>query len=287
MAQVAVLGLGAMGSRMARNLLAAGHTVAVWNRTPAVCLPLAEAGAALADSPRAAAAGADFVIAMLRDDVASQAVWLHPDTGALAGMRPGAIAIESSTLTIGFMRHLAAQVATAGFAFLDAPVAGSRPQAEAAQLIYLVGGDASVLAQADPVLRAMGNTIHYAGSAGNGAAIKLAVNTLLGVQVAAMAEIIGLFEKTGLDPARATDILTSTPVCSPAAKGAAASMLAGTFAPMFPAALAEKDFGYTIAAAAAVGAAMPIAESTRAVLATAITGGFGPDHLTGVVRLYR
>lgn len=287
MAKVAVLGLGAMGSRMARNLIEAGHTVAVWNRSPAACLPLAADGAVAADTPRAAATGAAFVIAMLRDDEASAAVWLDADTGALAGLEAGAIGIESSTLTVGFVRDLAARFAAAGRGFLDAPVAGSRPQAEAAQLIYLVGGNAQVLAQADPVLRAMGSAVHHAGVAGDGAAVKLAVNALLGVQVAALAEIIGLFAKTGLDPARAIEILTATPVCSPAARGAAASMLSGSFAPMFPAELAEKDFGYALAAAAAAGSAMPLAEATRGVLAATLTQGFGADHLTGVVRLYR
>ncbi len=287
MAKVAVLGLGAMGSRMARNLMAAGHQVCVWNRSPATCAAFEAAGATAAATPRDAASGAAFVIAMLRDDAASRAVWLDPVTGALAGLEPGAIGIESSTLTVHFVRDLALRFAEAGRGFLDAPVAGSRPQAEAAQLIYLVGGDAGVLAQADPLLRAMGAAVHHAGTAGDGAAVKLAVNTLLGVQVAALAEIVGLFDRCGMDPARAVEILTATPVCSPAAKAAAASMLSGAFAPMFPADLAEKDFGYVLAAAQAAGADMPLAKATRAVLAAAQTRGFGPDHLTGIVRLYR
>lgn len=287
MARVAVLGLGAMGSRMAQKLMAAGHEVAVWNRSPEACRPFAATGATVATSPRAAAAEAAFVIAMLRDDTASQTVWLDPETGALAGLEQGAIGIESSTLTVGYVRDLAARFAAAGRRLLDALVAGSRPQAEAAQLIYLVGGEAEVLAKADPVLRVMGSAVHHAGAAGDGAAVKLAVNTLLGVQVAALAEIIGLFAKSGLDPARSIEILTATPVCSPAAKGAAASMLSGAFAPMFPAELAEKDFGYALAAATSAGATMPLTEATRSVLVAALARGFGPDHLTGVVRLYR
>lgn len=287
MANVAVLGLGPMGSRMARNLMSAGHEVAVWNRSPNACLPFAEAGAAVAATPRAAVSGAAFVIAMLRDDAASRSVWLAPETGALSGLTPGAIGIECSTLTVGYVRELGARFATTGRGFLDAPVAGSRPQAEAAQLIYLVGGDADVLAAAKPLLQAMGAVVHHAGAVGDGAAVKLAVNAMLGVQVAALAEIIGLFAKTGLDANRAVEILTATPVCSPAAKGAAASMLSGGFAPMFPAELAEKDLGYALAAAAEAGAPMPLAEATRRVLAEAVAHGFGTDHLTGVVRLYR
>lgn len=287
MTRVAVLGLGAMGSRMARNLMLAGHEVIVWNRSPDACLSFRQAGANVAATPRAAAEGAAFVIAMLRDDTASQAVWLDPVVGALAGLEAEAVGIESSTLTVGFVRQLAARFAGAGRGFLDAPVAGSRPQAEAAQLIYIVGGDAGVLKQAEPILRVMGGTVHHAGVTGDGAMVKLAVNALLGVQVAALAEIIGLFEKSGLHPDRAVEILTATPVCSPAAKGAAASMLLGAYAPMFPAGLAEKDSGYVLAAAANAGASMPLAETTRAVLSAALARGFGTDHLTGVVRLYR
>lgn len=287
MTKVAVLGLGAMGSRMAHSLLAAEHEVTVWNRSRAACAPLSAAGATVADTPRAAVAGAAFAIAMVRDDPASQAVWLDPDRGALAGLEPGAVGIDSSTLTVAFVRDLALRFAAAGRGFLDAPVAGSRPQAEAAHLIYLVGGDADVLAQAAPVLRAMGAAVHHAGQTGAGAAVKLAVNALLGVQVAALGEIIGFFERAGLDPARAVEILTATPVCSLAAKGALTSMLADSFAPMFPVELAEKDLGYVLATAAAVHAAMPVAEATHAVLATALARGFGPDHLTAVVRLYR
>lgn len=286
MARIAVLGLGAMGARMARNLIAAGHEVTVWNRTPAACGPLVALGGSVADTPRAAVAGAGFAISMVRDEAASRAVWLDSAGGALAGLAPGTVGIESSTLTVAFVRDLAERFASAGVGFLDAPVAGSRPQAEAAQLIYLVGGDAGVLAQADPILRCMGAAVHHAGAAGDGAAVKLAVNLLLGVQVAALAEIIGGLVRAGLDPARAMEIVTATPVCSPAAKGAVASMLSGSFAAQFPADLAEKDFGYALAGAAATGSAMPVAETTRAVFARAVASGLGADHLTGVVRLY-
>lgn len=287
MARIAFLGLGAMGSLMAGNLVKAGHAVTVWNRTPAACAPLSAAGAEVAATPRAAAAGAEVAFAMLRDDDAAAAVWLDDDTGALAGLGADAIGIECSTLTPAAVRRLAARFARARRGFLDAPVAGSRPQAEAAQLIFLAGGEAGVLARAEPVLRQMGAAVHHAGPVGSGATLKLAVNTLFGVQVAALAEIVGLLGRAGLDLPRAIDILTATPVCSPAAKGAVASMLSGAFAPMFPVDLVEKDFGYTLSTAEAAGAAMPLADTTRAVFAQAIRQGLGPDNLTGVVRLYR
>src|SRR5919198_651892 len=134
MTDIAFLGLGAMGSRMAANVVKAGHRVTVWNRSPKACDPLIAAGAKAAVSPRAAATGAEFVIAMLRDDEASQRVWLDAQDGALAGMRKGAVAIESSTVTPDWSRALGRHVSESGVGYLEAPVAGTLPQAQAGQL---------------------------------------------------------------------------------------------------------------------------------------------------------
>src|SRR5579864_5429565 len=169
MAKIAFLGLGAMGSRMAGNLLKAGHAVTVWNRDPSKVTPLAALGAVIAGTPKAAVPGAEIVIAMVRDDGASQRVWLDPESGALGGVGRQAIAIESSTLTVGWVKTLSAAAAGRGVSFLDAPVVGSRPQAEAAELTFLAGGDSSVLARAEPVLRVMGSAVHHVGSSGAGA----------------------------------------------------------------------------------------------------------------------
>lgn len=283
MTRVTVLGLGAMGSRMAARLVQAGHAVTVWNRTPV--RPLAAAGAKPAPTPRAAVDGAECVVAMVRDDDASRSIWLDAEAGALAGMAPDAVAIESSTLTVAWVRELAGRCADAGVRFLDAPVFGSRPHAEAGQLIHLVGGAPETLARTEPLLAAMGGAVHHVGEAGSGTALKLAVNLLFGVQVAAMAEILALARRAGVDPARAADIVGATPVCSLAAKAAAASMLAGSFAPLFPVELVEKDLGYAIGAAGSPDAA-PMAAAARAVFAQAIDRGLGGDNLTAVARLY-
>lgn len=285
MARLAFLGLGAMGSRMAARLLAAGHEVTVWNRSPGPGAELAASGARVAATPRDAASGAEAVLAMLRDDDASRAVWTDAETGALAGMRAGALAIECSTLTVGWARELAALAAARGVRFLDAPLAGSRPQAEAGALIFMAGGDAADLAVAEPVLRAMGGAVHHAGRHGTGAVAKLAVNALFGIQVAALAEILGFVRASGADPARVAEILGATPVASPAAKGAAAAMLAGAFAPLFPVALVEKDFGYVLAAAGDGGRA-PLAAATRAILREAVARGLGGENLPAVTKLY-
>lgn len=276
-----------MGSRMAANLLKAGHEVTVWNRTPAACATFADVGAQVAATPRAAVMHAELAIAMVRDDRASHAVWCDEEHGALAGLPSGCIGIESSTLTVGWVRDLAGRFESRGHDFLDAPVLGSRPQAEAAQLIQLVGGRAEVLARAQPVLRAICVASHLAGAAGDGTALKLVANALFGIQVTALAELIGFINKTGLDPARAVEILGETPVLGASAKGAAASMLSGVFPAMFPVDLAEKDFGYAQATADAAGAPLPVTKAAHAVFVDAMRQGFGADNLTGVVRLYR
>jgi 3-hydroxyisobutyrate dehydrogenase len=282
MPRIAVLGLGAMGSRMAARLIAAGHDVIVWNRSPGPAALLALSGASIASTPRAAAAGADIALSMVRDDDASRAVWLDPDMGALAALPAGAVAIESSTLAPDTARALAAAGAARGVPVLDAPVAGSRPQAEAGQLIFLVGGDAPTLDRVREVLLAMGGAVHHAGPAGAGMAIKLAVNAMLAVQVAALAELSGMLAAQGLDAARAADILGATPVASPAAKGALASMVAGAYAPNFPVALAEKDMGLVDA----VARVSPVSHAARNVLRQAAEAGYGHEHLTAVRKLY-
>jgi len=286
MTKIAVLGLGAMGSRMAANLLKAGHEVTVWNRTPAAAATLVDAGAKQALSPRAAADDVDFVIAMVRDDEASRATWLAPDTGALAGLRHDTVAIESSTLSPAWVRELSEAAAAKNVQLLEAPVAGSRPQADAGQLVYLVGGDEAVVKKAELILKIMGSAVHHVGPVGSGALVKLSTNALLGAQVTVLAELIGLLQKSGADVSRAVQAISSTAVWSPAATYLSGSMLAGNFAPQFPVELIEKDFGYAVSAAGSPEAAPTIAAARR-VFQRAIENGFGADNMTGVVRLFK
>ncbi|MGA9851128.1 MAG: NAD(P)-binding domain-containing protein, partial [Roseiarcus sp.] len=138
---VAFLGLGAMGSRMAQRLLGQGHTLKVWNRSPGPTEALAERGAVRAATPREAAAGADVVISIVSDDSAARSVWLDAEAGACAGLSRGALAVESSSVTPAWILELGAAVRAAGADLVDAQVTGSRPQAEAGQLIYMIGGE--------------------------------------------------------------------------------------------------------------------------------------------------
>jgi 3-hydroxyisobutyrate dehydrogenase-like beta-hydroxyacid dehydrogenase len=286
MANAAVLGLGAMGSRVAAALLKAGHPVTVWNRSKEKASALLEAGAVWSGTPQEAARNAAFVIAMVRDDEASRSVWLNQEMGALYGLQKDAIGIDSSTLTPAFAGELSAAFGVQGIAFLDAPVVGSRPQADAGQLIYLVGGEEAAVTKASPILSAMGASVLHAGPSGSGALLKLVVNTLFGVQIAAVSELIGFLQKSKFDPVKAIDLLAATPVLSPAAKGAAALMLKKAHAPLFPVQLIAKDFAYMARTASEMSAKLPIAEAAKSIFADALRLGFGDDNATSVVRLY-
>ncbi len=286
MTKITVLGMGAMGSRMALSLLKAGYEVTVWNRSRDKTNWVANAGAKVADTPRTAVQDADFAIAMVRDDEASKQVWLDPETGAMRGLSGKAIAIESSTLTVAWIQELGRQFQDRGIAFLDAPVAGTLPQAEAAQLIYFVGGDAEAFANSKPIFQTMGSMVHYVGLLGSGITIKLAVNAIFAIQVSAMGELIGLMRQCGLHEAKATEIITSTPVCSPAVKAAAGAMVARRFSPLFPIELVEKDLNYGIKTAQSNDVQLPLVETAKNTFTKAIAQGYGNDNITGIVRLY-
>ena len=286
MSRVALLGTGAMGSRIAQKLLDAKHQVVVFNRTTDKEKPLLDQGAVSAPTPQAAAEQADIVISMVTDNEASRSVWLHPERGAVMGLSEGAIAIESSTLTVDWTQSLAVEIEHRGATFLDAPVVGSRPQAEAGQLIYLVGGEVETLAQVEDILRCAGGVLHHVGSIGQGMAIKLAVNALFGMQVAALAEILGLLSQYGITRTKAWDCLGNLPVISPAAKGAGNLMLANQHTPLFPIHLVEKDFRYVLQVAQAVGAAMPGVAAAQAIYEDTLSKGYGNDNITAVVQLF-
>jgi 3-hydroxyisobutyrate dehydrogenase len=273
MTKIAFLGQGAMGSRMAARLVAAGHEVTVWNRTP-VRPPQ---GSTLAIDIAAAVAGADMVVAMLRDDVASRAVW----DVALPALPPGALAVECSTLSPAHMRTLHAEATARGVRFLDAPVAGSRPQAEAGTLIFMAGGEAEVVTAAEAVLMAMGSAVHHAGGPGAGAVVKLMVNTLFAAQVAAVAEVLGMARASGIDPARGLEVAAATPVVSGAAKAAGMAMLAGNFAPAFPIDLVQKDLAMAVASSD-----LPLTEAVAARFDAAAKAGLADRNITAVAQLY-
>src|SRR5665213_3103346 len=214
---IAFLGLGIMGSGMARRLLKNEFPLTVFNRNLEKSKSFADEGAHVAHSPRAAAKDADIIISMVAEDPASRSLWLG-ENGALAAARPGTICVECSTVTVNWVRELAAAAAQKQCEFLDAPVTGSKIHAAGGELNFLVGGDSATLEQARPVLATMSKTIVHLGLTGSGALVKLINNFVCGVQVAALAEAVAMIERSGLDRAKALEVLTAGAPGSPIVK---------------------------------------------------------------------
>lgn len=275
-----------MGSRMVARLLEAGFEVTVWNRTPSRTDDVCKMGARYAETPREAASEADIVFSMVRDDAASRIVWLDEGEGAMWAMRKETIGIECSTLSLPFVRELHGKFLAHGSELLDAPVAGSRPQAEAGQLIFLVGGNREPKGAVAAVLSSMGGKIHYSGGPGSGCVVKLMVNSLFGIQLAALAELLGFCDRAGIDVTRAAEVLGETPVSSPAVRAAAASMISQDFAPAFPIEMVKKDFELLAATADECEAVTPVTGCVGEIYSDAVMRKFGTDNITGVVQLY-
>ncbi|TNF32037.1 MAG: NAD(P)-dependent oxidoreductase, partial [Deltaproteobacteria bacterium] len=209
-----------------------------------------------------------------------------PEHGALAGLRPGALAIESSTLTPDRVVALGAAVRARGARFMDAPVVGSRPQAEAGVLVFLAGGEAADVDGVRELLLTMGGAVHHVGATPAGAVTKLIVNTLLGSQVALFAELLGFAEKAGLDPGKTLDVVGSLAVTSPIAKLNAGLMVAKDHAPRFTVDLIAKDLRYAVAAAARVDAELPTAVRVASLYAEASAAGEGDANFTAIARRF-
>ena len=211
---VALLGLGTMGAGMASNLLKAGIPLTVYNRTQAKAQPFAAQGARVAATPAEAVKGAAVVISMLSDDAASRDAWLG-EHGALTAVEPGAILVESSTVSPAWIAEFSDLAQKRGAKLLDAPVTGSRMQAAGGQLSFLVGGPASALETVTPILKTMSKEIVHLGPVGSGAKIKLINNFLCGVQLASLAEGLTWIERSGLDRDKALEVLKSGAPGSP------------------------------------------------------------------------
>jgi 3-hydroxyisobutyrate dehydrogenase-like beta-hydroxyacid dehydrogenase len=286
MDQVAFLGLGAMGQRMVANLLEDGHKVFVWNRTAKRCDPLVKTGAIACETPYSAAQNANIVVAIVADDEASKTVWRNTKHGALKGMQAGSVAIECSTLSLGWCKELAITCQNRGINFLDAPVAGSRPQAEARQLIHLVGGENQTLEQVRHILEANATTIHHIGHSGSGMATKLAANALFGVQLATLGELMNFLKHNGIETQTAATFLSALHVASPVVKRAIAAIAANNYTPRFALNLAEKDLRYTIDSAQACGTDIPVTTLTQELFAQAIAEGYGDENIHAIAKIF-
>jgi 3-hydroxyisobutyrate dehydrogenase len=283
---VALLGLGTMGGGMAANLLKAGFPLTVWNRSRAKAETCAAQGARVAETPADAARGADVVLSMLADDGASRTVWLGED-GALAAAKPGAVLVESSTVTPAWIAELNDAARARGLELLDAPVTGSRAQAAAGQLSFLVGGSSETLEAVRPVLEAMSKEIVPLGPLGSGAKLKLINNFLCGVQIASLAEAMAWIEQSGLDRDKALAFLKTGAGGSPVIANLSARMASRDYTVNFYLKLMAKDLQYAGAAAAATGVELTTAANARALFERALALGYGEQDMSAVVEPIR
>ena len=266
--RIGLIGLGLMGRPMGMNLLKAGHKLTVWNRTASRAQELVAAGARLATTPREAAAEAEILLTMVSDPPALEEVlWGHEgkNDGALGGLRPGSIYIDSSTVSPALVRKIAAGCAERGVRFLDAPVTGGDWGAREGNLVFMIGGDAATLKEVEPILGVMGKKWFHLGPNGAGQTIKLAMNGILALQVGAMAEALALVTRAGLRGEQLIEVMQASMARSGVLDVKSPLMVKGDFKPSFPLRLMHKDLGLMLDLANQLGVALPATAAAREV----------------------
>jgi 2-hydroxy-3-oxopropionate reductase len=266
--KIGLIGLGLMGRPMGMNLLKAGHSLTVWNRTPARAEELVAAGAVLAKTPREVAASSDVLLSIVSDPPALESVvWGNEGKkdGVLGGLKSGSIYIESSTVSPVLENKISLACKERGVRFLDAPVTGGDWGAREGNLVFMVGGDAETLKEVEPVLGVMGKRWFHLGPVGAGQTVKLAMNALLALQVDAMAEAIALVTKAGLSGERLVEVMQASMARSGLLDLKSPLMLKGDFKPSFPLRLMHKDLGLALDLANQLGVALPATAAAREV----------------------
>ena len=279
MTNVAFIGLGRMGHGMAGRYLGAGYTVAVWNRSKAKADDLIARGARWASSQADAAEGADAVVTMVADDAASRAVWLG-EGGAAATMKPGALAIECSTVSYQHALDLSRELRGRGFVYVDSPVTGLPDAAASGKLTLLVGAEPADLEKARPFLLPLSTTIRHFGAVGTGTVFKLINNLMGAVQIASLAEGVAIAEQAGLDMKLVAESLSTGAVASPQVVRHSKRMVARDFAgASFTASLRHNDAAYAVRLAETLLPAVPV--SRAALAAYEAAKAIGPDDDEG------
>jgi 3-hydroxyisobutyrate dehydrogenase/2-hydroxy-3-oxopropionate reductase len=279
MTTVAIVGTGRMGSAMARALARGGHDVVVQNRTRSSCEALAgEIRARVVDTPAEAAAAADVTITMVADDAAVRSVFGGPD-GLVAGAHRGGVLVDMSTVLPDTIQSVADDVRATGSGLLDAPVSGSVTLAESGSLTLMVGGEASDLERARPVLDSLAKTIFHLGPLGAGAGMKLAVNAVIFGLNGALAEGLVLAEAAGVDRRLAYDVIAAGAAGAPYVGYKRAQFVDPESAPVaFTLALTEKDLGLITRTAQALGQPLPqTAVNLELIRAASTEGRAGRD----------
>ncbi len=283
MKRIAYLGLGIMGTGMASNLLKGGFDVTVWNRTREKCQPLAEQGAQVADTPAQAVIDAEVIMYCLSHEAAVEQVVFGED-GVMDGISEGQIAIDMSTVHPDTSVEENRNYVENGVEFLDAPVFGSRTEAEAGGLWVVVGGKKEVFERARPVFEPISESVHYMGETGQGAAMKLVGNLIAALQIEALGESLVLASKAGLDPALALEVIGRTDVQSPLLKSVGAQLLQRDFETHYALKHLYKDANLILELAEQLCAPAPGLAATREMVKAALNQGWGNENASAVIK---
>lgn len=288
---VAIAGLGRMGSAITERLLAQGHHVTVWNRSPERAAPLVALGAVAAPTPRALATAADVILTSLTDETAVASVYTGGE-GLLAGAVAGKLFIDLSTVRPHVEIELAAKVRGAGADFLECPVGGSVVPARNGQLLGFAGGRVEDLDRARPVLDTLCRRVTHAGDIGAGSSLKLAVNLPLLVYWQALGEAVTLCRNVGLSPAELIDVLSETSGAPPALKGRAvgvAAALGGARVPAtsFDVDSVRKDLRTMNEEATCLGVELPLAGQALGIFDEASAAGWGDQDVASLPAYWR
>jgi 3-hydroxyisobutyrate dehydrogenase len=278
---IAFLGMGRMGVPMAANLVRAGYSVRVWNRTAGRTEELAKLGAIPAATPADATRGADVVITMLADGAAVQSAMYRP-MGGLDASHRGQIWVQMSTVGVRWTEQLIKDAEEFGVTFVDAPVSGSEAPARTGDLIILASGPAEAEDRLAGVFGVLGKSAIWLGEAGKGTSAKLVLNNLLVDLVEVTAESLRFAEGLDLDPNAVVELLTQTPLGSPYTLQKARSMLAGDFSPAFALKHAVKDAGLAVDAARDANTGLPLTEALLPAWRHAADTGYAEDDLSVV-----
>jgi 3-hydroxyisobutyrate dehydrogenase-like beta-hydroxyacid dehydrogenase len=276
------IGLGHLGSRIARRLAAAGFPMTVYNRDGEKTKELVALGAYAAPDPRTLAGSVEVVLSCLADRAAVESVYLGP-AGVLQAARPGTVIIEMSTVAPETSERIFRAARQFGISVLDVPVSGSTPAAEAGALTLFGGGKRQTFEEASPIFAAIAKQWFYMGPSGSGVAMKLVVNTMLGLGMQAVAEAAALGQKLGLPREALFETLAKTAVIAPALAGKLGTARQNDYAPQFPVRLMSKDFGLILAAAAQMDVSMPATERAAAVSSAEAAIG-GEEDFSAVIR---
>ncbi|NDJ63091.1 MAG: NAD(P)-dependent oxidoreductase, partial [Chloroflexi bacterium] len=277
-------GMGIMGSRMAGHLLAAGYPLIVHNRTRAKADDLIAQGATWAETPAAMAAQADIIFTMIAHPEAVSTAALGAD-GFLDHMRAGALWIQSSTVNPSFVHKMAAEAQARSIRFLDAPVAGSKTQADNADLVFIIGGSEADVEATRPLLEVMSGRVAHVGAVGMGTSMKVILNMLLATTMAAFAEGVALGEALGFDKATLLNVLVGSAVAPPYVAGKRQKLESGDYPADFPLRWMQKDLHMVTLAAYEAGVALPVANTAKEIYQLGIRAGLGEDDFSAIYRL--